>query len=338
MSDQHLLSEYVFIDSEAYFRCRFDFSNGHLGKLAELAKAGMVSILITEITRREVCRHIEKRVQEVFEATRRDRHILQQAGVVLDALPNFEVAMKNSLSAFTEFLSVARAVTVPLSADLSLLVDDYFSFNPPFSEKKQNEFPDAIVASSLRKWCVEAGVSAYIVSGDKDFDGVCETCPQFHKVDAVADVLTHASVSEELHRTLAERLRESDKLAELLEEELVGRRAETSGASRHYMPGPVSAEGRVAKARIDGITTINVVDSRRPRYTCAIEFEANLRLQLDVTDLRYEEGDFYTLNGHEIIENFSAEVSVIYAGDLLEIESVSVDEDMINLDREIDHL
>jgi DNA-binding protein H-NS len=134
-----LVSEYVFIDTEAYVRCGFDFSGSVLGKLVEFAQAGMLRVLVTDVKRFE----------------------------------------------------------------------------------------------------------------------------KFHKVGAIAEILTHASVSKEVHRTLANQLRANGDLDKGLVEEIKGRRAETSGASRSYMPGPISAEGYVTHVEINEIDGVNVIDAKR---------------------------------------------------------------------------
>lgn len=337
-SQQHLLSEFVFLDTEAYIRCRFDFSNGHLGKLAQFGRAGLIRVLITEVTRREVLKHLDTHVRGALEAARKNHHILVQAGMQAEALPSAQDAMRNSETAFDRFRIATRAVTVPLKANLDSIIDDYFSRRPPFSDKKQDEFPDAIVAASLRQWCADGSRAAYIVSGDKDFDGVCAVAPELHKLETVAELLSHASVSEETHRRIAERVRESRHLVNLLEQELVGRYAETSAASKYYAPRPVSAEGRVIRARVGEIGKINVIDTNQPFYTCAIDFEAILSLELEVTDFRGVGEREFSRISIDVTERFEAEIRIRRSGSLLLVDSVTVDEETINLDDEIEDL
>lgn len=337
-SHQHLLSEFVFLDTEAYIRCRFDFANGHLGKLAQFGRAGLIRVLITEVTRREVLKHLHAHVRGVLEAARKNHHILVQAGMQAEALPSAQDAIRNSEAAFDRFRVATRSTTVPLKANLDSIIDDYFGRRPPFSEKKHDEFPDAIVAASLRQWCADGDRSAYVVSGDKDFDGVCAIAPELHKLETVAELLTHVSVSEETHRAIAKRVRESSHLANLLEQELVGRYAETSAASKYYAPRPVSAEGRVATSRIIEIGKVNVIDTNQPFYTCAIEFEAMLSLELEITDFRGIGGSEFSRVAIDVARHFEAEIRIRRSGSLLTIDSVTVDEETINLDEEIEEL
>jgi hypothetical protein len=86
-------------------------------------------------------------------------------------------------------------------------------------------------------------------------------------VNSIAEVLTHVSVSFELHRALADSLRPSDKVEEMLEEEFIGRHAEMSGASRNYWAAPVSAEGKIIDAQIVRITSIYVIGRQLPSCT-----------------------------------------------------------------------
>jgi hypothetical protein len=336
ISQQHLLTEFAFLDTETYIRCRFDFSKGHLGKLAEYGRAGLVRVLITDVTRREVLRHLEAHVRAALETAKKNHHILTQAGMQPGTPPPAQDAIRSSEAAFDRFRIATRAVTVPLKANLESIVDDYFSRRPPFSDKKQSEFPDAIVAASLRHWCADNKCSAYVVSGDKDFDGICATAQELHKLESVAELLTHASVSEETHRAIVERIRDSNQLEHLLEQELIGRYAETSAASKYYAPSPISAEGRVITARIEKIDRINVIDAKQPIYTCALEFEAVLTLDLEITDVSALGSHEFFRSTLDVAERCTAEVQLRYSGPLFDIESVTVDEETINLDEMIE--
>jgi hypothetical protein len=278
---------------------------------------------------------MRQRVEEALKACRRDWRILQQSGVVLGVLPSLEEALRASEISLNDFLEATRSIVVPLNVDIQLLLDDYFNLRPPFSEKKRREFPDAIVVSSLQRWCRESGHSVYIVSGDRDFDEVCKRFEKFHKVGAIAEILTHASVSKEVHRTLADQLRANSDVDKGLVEEIKGRRAETSGASRSYMPGPISAEGYVTHVEINEIDGVNVIDAKRGVYTCSITFSANLALRLEVTDLNW---DGFDVVNYSMTQSFSGEVVVSHEEGWLKIESVAVDEEMINLDEEVDEL
>jgi len=335
---QHLLTEFAFLDTESYIRCRFDFANGLLGKLAEYGRSGLVRVLITDVTRREVLKHLEAHVRAALKTARKDHNILIQAGMHPGTLPPAQEAIRNSEAAFERFRIATRAVTVPLKASLESIVDDYFSRRSPFSDKKQYEFPDAIVAASLRHWCAENNCSAYVVSGDKDFDGVCANAQELHKLESVAELLTHASVSEETHRAIVRRVRDSNRLEHLLEQELIGRYAETSAASKYYAPSPISAEGKVIAARIEKIDTVNVIDAKQPFYTCALEFETTLTLDLEITDASALGGHEFFMSTLDVVERCTAEVQIRYSGSLFDIESVAVDEETINLDDAIEEL
>ena len=193
-STQHLLAENVFLDTEVFIRARFDFAEGQLARLSKLAQTGRLRLLTTSITRREVARHLEKRVRESIDATRRELPLLRQSGVEISPIPSVDEAIAQALRSFDEFLKRSHVVEVALQADLEQLFERYFSQKAPFSEKKPKEFPDAVVASSLRAWCEPSGLLTYVVSGDRDFDEVCASTPCFFKADSIADVLTPTTI------------------------------------------------------------------------------------------------------------------------------------------------
>lgn len=336
-SGQHLLSANVFLDTEAYVRSRFNFTGGQLSRLSDLVQSGTLRLLTTSITKREVARHLERRVRETIEATRKDLHILTQSGAPIDALPHADEAVHKALHSFHQFLHRARAIEVPLEADLEQLFIDYFALTPPFAEKKPNEFPDAVVAASLRAWCLRSKESIYIVSGDKDFDGVAAALPYLHKAESLAEVLSHASVSKELQDNLTAALRNSADLDRRLGEDIVGFRAETTHATRFYASSPISAEGTVTAARIDKISSVNVVEGNPPNYVCAVKFTAEIDVRANIVDRAEVRWPAFHTDSLTMTQEFMAEVRVLFSGDKLEITSTIVDEEMINLDEQLNH-
>ncbi|MGH1399522.1 MAG: PIN domain-containing protein, partial [Alphaproteobacteria bacterium] len=94
-----------------------------------------------------------------------------------------------------------KVINVDLSADIDGVLNDYFDMKPPFSSKKQSEFPDAIVLSSLENWC-KSWRKLYIVSGDPDFENFCSNSKNLIHINSLPDFITKALVSKEFQEKL----------------------------------------------------------------------------------------------------------------------------------------
>ena len=281
------------------------------------------------MTRREITSQLHELLAGAAAALKKHEVVLRQAGVgemfTAIADSNSGAALN---AAFAKFLKDTKAFDVPLSADLSTLFSDYFDRRPPFSKKKKSEFPDAVIIASLLAWCAKRGATAYVVSGDPDLRECCsESGPLFYAA-SVGDIISQATVFKELYDALEKALCESDQLAEELSSQI---------KSMELVPLHGSFRGDEGRAdgNIDGIDDINIIsvsvfNREQEIFTCEIEFEAALILNLNAEiDWRYDDNeDYRRFTIHDSIYHiFSAEVIVRFdpkAPQDIEFESICV--------------
>jgi hypothetical protein len=82
-SVQHLLTRYVFIDTEAFRKARFDWTGRMLSKLVEFAKQGHLRLLTTEVTKREITSRLRELLADAAAALKKHEIVLRQAGAGL---------------------------------------------------------------------------------------------------------------------------------------------------------------------------------------------------------------------------------------------------------------
>ncbi len=329
---------FVFVDTEAYRRHNFDWEAEALSGLLKLAKKRKLVLLTTYITKREVQRHLDQGVEEAAAAFHKHRRFLTLAGVDVGQVATVQVLRAKAQAAFEAFLTGANAIDVPLAVDVKNLVDDHFANKAPFSSKKTSEFKDAMVCASLTAWCEKTKELAYVVSGDPDLKAYCATAPKLIHVERIAEVLSRALASEELHEALRASFAESDDVAEALAGVIVGAPARTAGPSRHFTPGPVKADGYVTSATVQEITDVSALEISGDRFVCEVSFDADISMKLDVEDDRhYEEGSEFFRTNMDMSEPFAAVLTVrydIHEGKLLEVVDADADLDPIELDED----
>lgn len=285
----HLRTKFVFIDTQAFRKARLDWNGRSLAKLVEFAKKGQLVLLVTDITMREVKAQIQELLAEIHTSLSKHSGILQQLGasVALDRVSDQTAARKALDAAFDQFLEKTGAVKVPLVSDVRGVLDDYFGRRPPFSTKKKSEFPDALSIASLRLWCEQRHSTAYVVSEDPDLRDCCsEHGPLLH-AGSIADIISQATVSEELHNALEKALRASSYLRDALTDKI-----------KHLdvlFERSLYSRGRNIRMRgdIDHVPSVNVIsahilDQQENTFTCELEVEAEIAVNIDLE----EEGGF----------------------------------------------
>lgn len=278
----HRRTKFVFIDTQAFRRARFDWNGRSLSKLVEFAKQGQLRLLVTDVTVGEVKSQIQELLAEANSSIIKHSGILEQLGasVAIDRVRDQVTALGTLEAAFDEFLKRTNAVSVPLISDVKGVLADYFARRPPFSAKKKAEFPDAISIASVRLWCQQNRSTAYIVSEDPDLRECCsEAGPLFH-AESIAQIISQATVSQELHDALEKALRASEYLSERLAEEIKDLDVDISRSSFH-------GRGGIEAAKIDdvhsvNITSLNVLEQQEQTFTCEPEIEAEISLEIDV--------------------------------------------------------
>jgi len=164
----------VFLDTSAIIEHNFDYSSPSFRRLEELAAAGDARLLTTTITVSEVEANIRERVQGAKTAFER----LREKHPILKNLPNFEFDPAKAeailIGQFHEYLTRTKTeVLRPPASSIDDVFEKYFGLEPPFSEKKKEEFPDAFAISTLESWCSEHGEKLYVVGTDPDLSAAC---------------------------------------------------------------------------------------------------------------------------------------------------------------------
>jgi hypothetical protein len=293
---QHLLTRYVFIDTEAFRKARFDWTGKTLSRLVEYARQGHLHLLTTEVTKGEVTSQLREVLADAAASVKKHEVVLRQAGAgeALTTIAGTDTAIAALDAAFEKFLKDTKAINVPLSADLSALLGDYFARRPPFSAKKKSEFPDAVTIASLLAWCAKRRATAYVVSGDPDLKACCSASGPLFYAASVGDIISQATVFRELHEALEKALCENERLSDALADQIRKMELETVRCSPSFRGGEIEVSGKIDDVHNIRIHYVNVLDQENQTFTCEIEFEADLHLHLNVEVLsRYHSYDDY---------------------------------------------
>lgn len=334
--DQDLQTPYVFIDTEAFIRAQCDWDGKLLTRLVHFTNQGSLRLLTTEITKREVCAYLDERLLEAINAAKKHAVVFTQVGTgeVVEKLTDSDASRKLK-QAFEEFLSVTHAVDVPIAVSVDQLFTDYFGSEPPFSNRKKSEFPDAVVIASLRAWCVKTKGRVYVVSNDRDLESCCSASGPLIHAASIEDIISRATVSQELRDALQEALSECEGLNDCLSEKLRKLTVARGDLRLRRFSGTVDDVYDI------NVCSLNVLERDGANFTCEIEFEAGLDLRLTVEEeerLGDEDYGFGHQRSHRVksvYKMFIAEVVLEFdrqKSQVTDLESVYVATDSLELD------
>lgn len=167
----------VFIDTSIFVAEGF-VKGKCIATLYDAAQSEMIHILMPDIIEYEVRCHLHEEVMKKNGGKLAEKlkssymYALDDLRANIEALMavNAETLIKRVEEEFDCQLSRAGIERLPLSNDIDLkgIVEDYKELKPPFSTKKKNEFPDAIVLRQLEAWCIDHNDKCILLSKDSD--------------------------------------------------------------------------------------------------------------------------------------------------------------------------
>ena len=160
----------VYLDSNAYISANYRVDSGNMKFLVNLIESGKVKLLYTDINVGEVNQHIEQDVKDGI--TKYNRLYRKELAMLDDT--NYELNIDDTInevkSRIENVFNLRSTKNIPLNPlDANKLLKDYFSKNPPFENKKPNEFKDAIMINAIKNYQKQLKEPIYIVSDDDGF-------------------------------------------------------------------------------------------------------------------------------------------------------------------------
>ena len=177
----------LYIDTEFFKRNNLRFDTKPFTVLKETFSPKGLRLLVPEMMKRELLRHFRRKAVEA-------------AGQIIEAHKNYPVnkldlaelptQMEIEAKCFeemnrqwSEFKDHFVVENLPIVGNLEDVVDWYFGIHPPFSEKKQKEFPDAFIISALENHHKQHHANIAVISADGDFSQACASRHYFWHFD-----------------------------------------------------------------------------------------------------------------------------------------------------------
>ena len=196
----------IFLDTAVFVEANFNYSSKGFGDIASFGARGLIQVLLTDITVREIRAKLEEAVKcalpgvetkailknSTLPEIRKRRDPIAQEAVEKELLEEL-------LDQFAQFLKDANVKILQFEAEGILEVfDDYFDRQPPFGlGKNKAEFPDACALNALRKWCEAENNEVAVVTRDHGVAAACRTNDRFYHFQALAEYLDSIASDDE---------------------------------------------------------------------------------------------------------------------------------------------
>lgn len=163
----------VFIDTSIFVAENFFTPKNRISALKDLVHEGLISIVSTEVTNREVKRRF------IGETTAAMNYIKNHLAVLCcfektEILSNRDFKkqiIQDAEKKISDFLKDAQVYTIGFDqcGDIEPIFDKYFKKEKPFAEgAKEKEFPDAFALQMLEKYCEKNKLKIRLLSADAD--------------------------------------------------------------------------------------------------------------------------------------------------------------------------
>lgn len=206
---------YVTIDTNIFISCKFDFSkDSPLGLLLKYIQQGKIKLVLSDIVVRESENHIIKVGEKLYSLAkkiRKDALGISSTELINNIELNHILTKPDKIAIiskcklqFEKFLNDSQAEIIKTQImDLSEIIDDYFSFNPPFEDNnlKRKEFPDAIIASQIRTRFGEDDTVA-IISNDNGFKMACKNTKNHLFYNSLGDLFNEMNKEEAEYQSI----------------------------------------------------------------------------------------------------------------------------------------
>ncbi|PTL38097.1 PIN domain-containing protein [Alkalicoccus saliphilus] len=172
----------VFIDTQVFVAMNFNYQSWLFKEIISLVDKEKINVYLPEVTKREIESKIDekvfvevKKMQKEFKTNAKILRALEEYNPIFELEFKLNEVKDELIQRFHQFITEARIEIISIDkVDTRAVFDKYFDGEPPFSDKKSHEFPDAFSIMAFENKFSEDFEYIHVVSGDKDLKAYCE--------------------------------------------------------------------------------------------------------------------------------------------------------------------
>ena len=213
----------LYIDTQVFVSNGLRLDAEGFRELKGICRKVGLRLLIPKMMERELLRKYDEQAKKCANQLEKSHKSYPIKDLELAKIPPKDELEKRCLEKLTrqweEFKGYFTIEELPLVGSLEDVADWYFKIQPPFSEKKKKEFPDAFIISALESYCKKHQVKIAIVSDDRDFEKACSIRKQYFVYHSELRDYVQALKPEPVDPTLPIVIKDLTEIKAILERE-----------------------------------------------------------------------------------------------------------------------
>lgn len=187
----------------------FNLENGLLARFEQFSKTKDIIFVMSEIVLNEMISHMgentKSSISKYKEALKTGLFYRIDADITEERIKNVKKLDVKGIveKRIKKYIDKTGLQIIPTDGiDIQKIIEKYFNRKPPFSEKKKEEFPDALALQSLENWAVKEEKKVLVISGDNDWQEYCRDNTNLICVKTIEEALSSLYKDENFSKQL----------------------------------------------------------------------------------------------------------------------------------------
>lgn len=187
----------ITVDTSILFAENYNLEGGLLARFEQFSRIPDISFVLSDVIVREMLSHMREKTKEALsaysKALRNGLFYRLDDSISIAKIQKIkETDIKEVVnSRLKEYQTKTGLEIIPLGdIDINKVINAYFGRKPPFSDKKKEEFPDALALVSLEKWAEENNKKILVISKDNDWKSYCRDNIFLYCMNSIEEALS----------------------------------------------------------------------------------------------------------------------------------------------------
>ena len=187
----------------------FNLENGLLSRFEQFSKTKDIIFVMSKIVLNEMISHMEEDTKESIsmykDALKTGLFYRIDDDITEEKIKNVKKLDIKSIveKRIKKYVDKTGLQIIPTDGvDIQKIIEKYFNRKPPFSERKKEEFPDALALQSLENWAVKEAKRVLVISNDNDWQEYCKDSTNLICVKTIEEALSSLYKDENFSKQL----------------------------------------------------------------------------------------------------------------------------------------
>jgi len=261
----------IFLDTNVFESAKFDLSKRNFKNLIDICNTNDLTIYVDEVVKNEVFKRIEKVIDKsVSKLSKQDLEYINRVSKLPANTVDLKVEILRAIKKEMNDFFDNSVEIIPCNYFHEDLLTLYFDKIYPFEDRKKEEFPDAIMLLSLKKFSNDSEQKIMLISND---NGVLEFCNNngIHSANFISEALDYINDKLMLNKFYKESI---DKIREEITKYIIENNVEFLFHGYTYEDSIYAENYEVNNVKIKEVYLVEEDDENKSlSVTCEMEID-----------------------------------------------------------------